>query len=418
MRKYIIGFLIQFLAFVIFMLIGQKIAQAHVVQYQGLKPVLGDLVSLRAQNIPVFAADEKLGVGFAYLTAESEQKLHQAAHNLGKCGSFESLEGQGELTIQNMQSYFADLRKQEQKNELYMKGPLRLQTRSFDQKLQDAIDKADIKEIENWVKWFSAFPSRYNKGKDANKHVLALKDKLETILKASSLPTSVALIDHKSTPQKSLRVTITGKTKPNEIIVLGGHLDSINGWMGTGNAPGADDNASGSANILEALRVILSYPQPDRTIEFYFYAGEESGLLGSAEIAQNYKQQQKSVIAVLQLDMTLQPGEGEFVIGNVSDFTSAWLRDYFEQVNNLYLKVRLVDDKCGYGCSDHASWYRNGYSTLLPFEATTATMNKNIHTTNDIINSKSSFRHSLVFAKLAIIFGLELANSDMGPPVQ
>lgn len=146
--------------------------------------------------------------------------------------------------------------------------------------------------------------------------------------------------------------------------------------------------------------------------------GEESGLLGSAEIAQNYKQQQKSVIAVLQLDMTLHPGEGEFVIGNVTDFTSAWLRDYFEQMNNLYLKIKLVEDKCGYGCSDHASWYRNGYSTLLPFEATSATMNKKIHTSDDVINSQSNFKHSLVFAKLAILFGLDLANSDLAPPVQ
>jgi len=409
---------LQFFSF-LFLLIGLQTTQAHVVGNSGLKPVLADLKTLKANNIPVLSADEYTGVGFTYLTPEAEETIHRNSHFLGRCGAFESLENQTDFSIQNIENLFSTLRTQKQKEELYLKGPLRLVTRNFDQKIQDAINQADIKEIENWVNWFSAFPTRFNKGKDANTHVMALKEKLDTLVKNSALPITVSLIDHKSTPQKSIRVSIRGKTRPDEIIVLGGHFDSINQWGGgSASAPGADDNASGSSNVLEALRVIMTKPQAERTLEFFLYAGEESGLLGSAEIAQSYKKENKNVIAVLQLDMTLFPGEGEFVIGNVEDFTSAWLRDYFVSVNDLYLKVRLVPDECGYGCSDHASWYRQGYSTLLPFEATTNTMNKKIHTASDVVNNQSNFRHSLVFAKLAIIFALDLANSDLRPPTR
>jgi leucyl aminopeptidase len=155
---------------------------------------------------------------------------------------------------------------------------------------------------------------------------------------------------------------------------------------------------------------------PERTLEFFWYAGEESGLLGSAEIAEDYKNNGRDVVGVLQLDMTLFPGNGELVIGNVSDFTDAWLRDYFVRINDAYLHARLVDDKCGYGCSDHASWHRRGYATLLPFEATTQTMNPDIHTERDLITSRSSFSHSAVFARLAVIFALDLGNSTQRPP--
>ena len=114
--------------------------------------------------------------------------------------------------------------------------------------------------------------------------------------------------------------------------------------------------------------------------------------------------------------MTLFPGEGEFVIGNVTDFTSAWLRDWMVAANQSYFKVRFVEDQCGYGCSDHASWYRQGYPTLLPFEATTKSMNHAIHTVDDVLGPQSSTRHSLVFSRIALAFAMDFGNSAMLQP--
>ena len=75
----------------------------------------------------------------------------------------------------------------------------------------------------------------------------------------------------------------TGTTYPDEWIVVGGHYDSrreINDPANAGNTPGADDNASGCAGVLEVARAVLPF-QPERSILFICYAGEEQGLFGS-----------------------------------------------------------------------------------------------------------------------------------------
>jgi leucyl aminopeptidase len=225
----------------------------------------------------------------------------------------------------------------------------------------------------------------------------------------------VRAVTHNSTRQNSVALRIEGAERPNEIVVLGGHLDSVNwSYFGEKNdAPGADDNASGSAANLEALRILLAQGRPQRTIEFFWYAAEEVGLNGSNEIATEYRNQKKDVVAVLQLDMTLFPGKGVGTIGNVTDFTTGWLRDLLVEMNTHYIKARLIDDKCGYACSDHASWYQKGYSTLMPFESDTNSMNNRIHTKDDRMSPAMSLRHAAMFSKIAVSYGMIVANSTL-----
>jgi leucyl aminopeptidase len=192
---------------------------------------------------------------------------------------------------------------------------------------------------------------------------------------------------------------------------LGGHFDSINqSWMGGQKAPGADDNASGSANLAEIARLIAQAPRLQRDVEIYWYAGEEGGLLGSAEIAKAAQSARKSVRGVLQLDMTLQPGSGRFKIGSMTDFTDANLREDLKRINTLYVGAEIIDDQCGYGCSDHASWHRHGFPAIMPTEAKKRDMNKNIHTERDVLSASSDLTHSAMFAKLGLAFALDLSG--------
>ena len=285
----------------------------------------------------------------------------------------------------------------------------------FNPDIQSQIDLVSAENIKANVTWLSSYKNRYNKGQTPNVHVLDLQKKIEEMLKSTKVNWNISTIDHKSTPQKSLRVQFVGKDHPDEIIVLGAHLDSISNDM-QNRAPGADDNASGSSSVLEALRILADSPQTARTLEFFFYAGEESGLLGSAEIARSYKDQNKDVVAVMQLDMTMYPGSGELVISSINDNTSVWLQDYLKEINNLYTKVKVLDDSCGYGCSDHASWHKNGYPTFFPFESATDVMNRNLHTINDTVSPKISFTHSAIFSKIGIVFALDLGNSGLRQP--
>ena len=97
----------------------------------------------------------------------------------------------------------------------------------------------------------------------------------------------------------------------------------------------------------------------------------------------------------------------------MTDFTSAWLRGYLVDLNDMYIKAKIINDKCGYGCSDHASWHKQGYPTIMPFEATFSGMNSNIHTARDVINPDSSFQHAAIFSKIALAIALDLGNSTL-----
>lgn len=75
--------------------------------------------------------------------------------------------------------------------------------------------------------------------------------------------------------------------------------------MMTARAPGADDDGSGTFNLLEAFRVLVEAGfNPTNPVEFHWYSGEEGGMLGSLAIATRYKANGVHVKGELQLDMT------------------------------------------------------------------------------------------------------------------
>ncbi|MFN7453044.1 MAG: M28 family peptidase [Pseudobdellovibrionaceae bacterium] len=376
------------------------------------KPILTDIATIKALGLPLLASEPRSGVGYTVITPEQEQKISQISHQLGKCAGFESLDDQ-----QRTLSLFEELeelgnlvQKEKQSASLKIRA-IPVQRR---QDIVEQISKVDVEILKSWVTWLSSYDSRDARQSDPNVHVEALKMRLENMTSVFSDFASVDIVGHRSTKQKSLRVRLLGKSRPQEIVVLGGHLDSVNSKDG-GLAPGADDNASGSSNLIQALALVLEKGQPDRTLEFFWYAGEEQGLLGSAEIAKAYKQDRKDVVGVLQLDMTLFPGSGAMVIGSMTDFTSAWLRDYLEELNRHYLNAKIIYDSCGYGCSDHASWFRQGFPTLMPFESNSGNMNSKIHSRKDVIDTRLNFEHSALFTKLAVAFAMDLGNSNLRP---
>jgi leucyl aminopeptidase len=372
------------------------------------KPVkiLADTLFLKSLGINPTASDTHLKLSTAEVSEYQADTISHAAHKFHKCGGFERLSDSENIT----QSFamMNQLRAQAQAFEFIGKPVPNIEKKT---EIEAATKLVSEENLRATVQWLSSYPSRYHKGD--SKHVEDFAERIKQMLSGLSYSYQVDLINHTQTKQKSLRVHLQGKDHPEEVVILGGHLDSIV-RMG-GPAPGADDNASGSSNILEALRIIATQPQASRSIEFFWYAGEEGGLIGSSEIAQNYKQANAKVIGVLQLDMTLYPGEGELVMGDMTDFTSPWLRNYVKTLNNFYVGAQWKEDECGYGCSDHASWHRQGYATVMPFEAGFNTMNQNIHTSKDIITPALNFKHSAAFAKLALAYAMDLSNSSLKP---
>ncbi|HEX5687992.1 MAG TPA: M20/M25/M40 family metallo-hydrolase [Ideonella sp.] len=237
-------------------------------------------------------------------------------------------------------------------------------------------------------------------------------------LAAGRTDVTVSQFTHKFA-QKSVILEIRGTVAPDEIVVIGGHLDSITPQAVIrpgGRAPGADDDASGIATLQEAMRVLLqSGYKPERTIQFIGYAGEEAGLLGSKDIAKAYAAQGRNVVGALQLDMTDYKGSSSDIT-LISDYTDTTQDDFVAALAAGYLpELKVVRDVCGYACSDHASWTANGYAASFPFEAAFGEDNPHIHTTKDkLAQLGDSAAHALKFARLALAYAVEL-GSDHGP---
>ncbi len=277
--------------------------------------------------------------------------------------------------------------------------------------IQSSIPALDSARVMETVKALSANKNRYYR---SNYGVAAAKwiaDQFK-VLSQGRNDVTVDLFKH-SFEQPSVIATIAGKgPHKNEIVVIGGHEDSINqSSFGSREmqAPGADDNASGVATVLEVYRVLLQTGfKNDRTLMFMTYAGEEVGLLGSQDIANLFREKGKSVVAVMQLDMTAFPGAGNKVVF-MTDFVSADLTRFSQKLMDTYVKTPWATDRCGYACSDHASWTKAGFPSVMPFEATMSTDNKDIHTTRDLVG-KLDFNHASSFLRLGLSFMAELSS--------
>ncbi len=276
----------------------------------------------------------------------------------------------------------------------------------------------EVKEINvrNTILDLSAFKNRYYKAQTGVDSQAYLKKSWEN-LTASRSDISVDYFQHSSYPQPSIIMTVEGQSKSDEIVIIGGHADSIAGWWGRANAsaPGADDNASGIASITEVIRVMVETGyKPQRTIKFMAYAAEEVGLLGSSDIAKRFAKESKNVVGVVQFDMTNHKGTDELDIVFMTDYTNDAQTKFMGSLIDTYLTdVSWGYSKCGYGCSDHASWHNAGYPASMPFESTMGDINDHIHTSRDTIDvdgSGGTANHAEKFARLGVAFMVEMGK--------
>jgi aminopeptidase YwaD len=159
----------------------------------------------------------------------------------------------------------------------------------------------------------------------------------------------------------------------DEFVVIGAHYDHL-GYGGEGSGslapevraihPGADDNASGTAGLLEIARRLAAHP-PARSTLFASFSGEEEGLLGSAHLVQHPPVPRESIVAMLNLDMVgrAKPGPA-LTLGGYGTATQ-W-PELVEKVNAGH-HVKITTSNGGFGASDHSSFYAAGIPVLFFF---------------------------------------------------
>ena len=166
---------------------------------------------------------------------------------------------------------------------------------------------------------------------------------------------------------------LIGATTPDRIYIIGGHYDHLEG-----DRPGGDDNASGTAGVLEAARILSRY-HFDSTIRFIGFNAEEDGLLGSKDYVDNHViPAGENIMGMINLDMILRPGS-DVEPGSVIDVeveakydhppSVAWGR-LFQQAVADYVPSLVVNDTIidTESSSDNDPFRDAGFPAILVIE--------------------------------------------------
>jgi len=158
----------------------------------------------------------------------------------------------------------------------------------------------------------------------------------------------------------------------DEYVILGAHYDHL-GMGGqfslapsvTAIHPGADDNASGTAGVIELARWYAKQPKQKRGILFLNFAGEELGLLGSAWYVAHPELPNDKAVAMINMDMIGRIRDGKVFVGGTS--TGAGLRQLLEGVAPKYpLKIDFSEGPES-SSSDHTSFISGQIPSLFFF---------------------------------------------------
>ncbi|CAL8109376.1 unnamed protein product [Orchesella dallaii] len=266
--------------------------------------------------------------------------------------------------------------------------------------VRTVLNSINADRIEAFVTQFSSYHNRYYTsatGLESQKWLLA---QVQESIRGYAGQASVREVTH-TWAQSSIVARIEGAdpTLASEVIILGGHQDSVNIWSSAMAAPGADDNASGSVVVLESLRAIVNSGFiPKRSIEFQWYAAEEVGLRGSAAIAQEYSRQGVNVVGMFNFDVPGYQASGVTDIGIYTDNVNSALTQFLRILTTEYLEFGQRDRTCGYGCSDHVSFGNYNFPSAMAAEHT---LHPQMHTAQDNL-AGVSFTQVREFVKLAI----------------
>lgn len=179
-----------------------------------------------------------------------------------------------------------------------------------------------------------------------------------------------------------------GVRYPDEYVVIGAHYDSFNKNGGDPDemrAPGADDNASGVAGVMEIAR-LLKPCTFERSIIYCGWAAEEVGLKGSEAFAQDCAARLEDIVGYFNLDMIGYLKEGSDIHVHLLYTTQdSTIANYVFNLSNVYFpEMPIGQNWLPWGDSDYSSFNRSGYAAVHTFEDTHHS-SPFIHTTSDVL---------------------------------
>jgi hypothetical protein len=278
--------------------------------------------------------------------------------------------------------------------------------------IADAIEQVSSASIQQCVLELEAFGTRDAMASNRN---LVREYVKEKFLNAGITSVSLDSFQMEGTWQANVVATLVGSSPGNGEIIVGGHYDS-RGYT-VSKAPGADDNASGVAAVIEIARVLnlINY-EPKATIRFVAFAAEEYGLLGSYHFAQKAQSEDRKILLMQNFDMiAYRPNQtdnevyvikydlGSFEAG-IDSMLIADVTDLTPVVSTMY----FYD-------SDSYSFEAHGFPAVFNIEYH---LNPNLHTDRDSSHYLDyEYASDIVRSGLALLLTMDDATTNLSAPI-
>lgn len=189
----------------------------------------------------------------------------------------------------------------------------------------------------------------------------------------------------------------------NEFVIIGAHLDHVGSQAGL-LFPGANDNASGSAGVLEIAKAFVNGGlQPKRSVVFVLFACEEQGLNGSKHFVESWKNGYDKIVAMINLDCI---GFGDSIqVGNGKSAPQLW--EIANQIDKTSFNS-MVDRTWSGGGADATPFFEKGIPCLY---FVTTNSYDHLHLPSDKVETLNPTLYEKV-VKLAHLTALEIANGN------
>jgi Zn-dependent M28 family amino/carboxypeptidase len=226
---------------------------------------------------------------------------------------------------------------------------------------------------------------------------------------------------------RNLIAEIPGASRANEIVVIGAHYDTVD------DCPGADDNSSGVAGLLELARR-LKGARPSRTLRFVAFVNEEPPWFGTENMgswvyARQARKLNENIVAAISLETIgmysdteasqkypaglgmFYPSKGNFIgfVGNLASrpLLREAVKSFRARSSFPSEGAAAPQDIPGMGWSDHWSFWQEGYPAIMVTD-TAPFRNKNYHRSTDTPDT-------LDYQRMArVVHGLERVVLDLG----
>jgi Zn-dependent M28 family amino/carboxypeptidase len=190
-------------------------------------------------------------------------------------------------------------------------------------------------------------------------------DWLHTTMQGFGLEVSFEEFEYGGTTMRNVIGRIEGSVNPARVFVVGAHYDSTS-EMPMVDAPGADDNASGVAAVLETARSLSEFDL-GYTVEFICFGGEEQGRRGSIHNAAQAAASGKIIRGMLNLDMIgYWPPTSDMELDIGKNTPSTWLAASAEDAALSYATIPVHNwPDTGVCFDDHVSYWPFGIAAIV-----------------------------------------------------